>query len=325
MSVARATLNLHSIAYDRASFPACVLMDWHARIEKPMTSAQPLDPALTSSTADVGDGYVLGTDTDEAWRLGLQHRLWAAQAHGVWERCGIQPGQTIIDLGCGPGHAAMDLAQLVGSTGRVLALDESAFYLKLLNDDAKARKLSNITRILGNAEEAATLLGDFKGHVDAVYARWLLCFVPEPEKVVSAVASLLKPGGRFIVQDYFNYEAMTLAPRRPIFTKVVQAVAASWRARGGDPDIVARLPEIFRQHGLKVEHMESRERVARPGSSLWHWPETFFRNYVPKLVTSGFLSVDDMAAFKEEWARASANPDSFLLTPTVFDVVGVKA
>lgn len=290
-----------------------------------MTSAQPIDPTLRHSPDVADDMYVLGTDADEAARLGLQHRLWAAQAHWVWERCGIQPGHTVVDLGCGPGHATMDLAQLVGSSGRVLALDESPFFLKLLNDDAKARKLSNITRILGNAEESATLMGDFRGHVDAVYARWLLCFVPEPEKVIAAVASLLKPGGRIIVQDYFNYEAMTLAPRRPIFTKVVQAVAASWRARGGDPDIVARLPEIFRQNGLKVEHMESRERVARPGQSLWHWPETFFRNYVPKLVASGFLSVDDMAAFKEEWARASADSNSFLLTPTVFDVVGVKS
>lgn len=278
--------------------------------------------AVTSSP--VLDDYVLGTDSDESARLGLQHRLWSAAAHWVWERAGIQPGQTVIDLGCGPGHATMDLAQIVGSTGRVIALDESAVFLKQLNDDAKARKMTHIMRVLGDAQKVGSLLSEFKGQVDAVYARWLFCFVPDPEAVIAGMAPLMKKGGKVIIQDYFNYEAMTMAPRSEAFTKVIQGIAASWRARGGDPDIVARIPAMLRKHGFKVEHMESRERVARPGSSLWHWPETFFRNYVPKLVTGGFITVDDMAAFKEEWARASADPDSFMLTPTVFDVLASK-
>ena len=270
------------------------------------------------------DDYVLGTDADESARLGLQHRLWAAQAHWVWERAGIQPGLTVLDLGCGPGNATMDLAQIIGASGRVIALDESAVFLKQLNDDAKARRLNNITRVLGDAQNCGSLLADFKGQIDATYARWLFCFVPDPEAVIAGLAQLTRPGGKIIIQDYFNYEAMTLAPRREAFTKVVKAVAASWRARGGDPDIVARLPGMLRKNGFRVEHMESRERVARPGSTLWHWPETFFRNYVPKLVEGGFISTDDMAAFKEEWARASADPDSFMLTPTVFDVLASR-
>ena len=170
-------------------------------------SAYPVSDALTS------DEYVLGTDVDESFRLGLQHRLWSAQAHWIWERAGIQPGQTVLDLGCGPGHATMDLAQIVGASGRVIALDESAVFLKQLHDDAKARRMMHISRVLGDAHKCGSLLSEFKGKVDAVYARWLFCFVADPEAVISGMASLVKPGGKVIIQDYFNYEAMTLAPR----------------------------------------------------------------------------------------------------------------
>lgn len=265
--------------------------------------------------------YLLGTGIDESVRLGLQHRIWSAAAHEVWERAGIQPGMTVLDIGCGPGYATMDLAQLVGPSGRVIALDESAPFLKQLNDDAKSRRMGNIHRVLGDAGELATILADARGEIDAAYARWVLCFLPDPEAVIAGLAALLRPHGRFIVQDYFNYQAFTLAPRRPEFERVVDAVVQSWKARGGDPDVVARLPGLLRKHGFRLEHLEARERVARPGTTLWHWPDTFFRNFVPKLVQMGFLEPEEHAAFERMWAEVSQDRDSFLVAPTVFDVI----
>ena len=87
--------------------------------------------------------YVLGTDAIEAKRLGLQHRIWSAAAHHLWELAGVRPGITVMDLGCGPGHATFDLATIVGGAsperaaqGRVIALDESATFLHQLNETA---------------------------------------------------------------------------------------------------------------------------------------------------------------------------------------------
>ncbi len=46
-----------------------------------------------------------------------------------------------------------------------------------------------------------------------------MCFVPEPEKVVAAVARALKPGGAFVIQEYANYEAADSLARfySPVF------------------------------------------------------------------------------------------------------------
>lgn len=276
-----------------------------------------------SSAADPAE-YVLGTGPDESARLGLQHRLWSASAHLLWERCCIRPGMTVLDLGCGPGHATMDLAQLVGATGRVVAVDESASFLKQLHDETKARRLVNVERVLGDVQDLDKALPGKGGYVDLAYARWVLCFVPRPEDVVRGLARLVRPGGRVAIQDYFNYECMTLAPRRDVFTKVINAVAASWRAQGGDPDIMGRLPEMLAHHGFEVTSISVDQRVARPSSTMWHWPDSFWATFVPRLVQMEFITQADQQAFGMAWAEASANPSCFMQLPPVFDLIAVR-
>ncbi|MBS0198756.1 MAG: methyltransferase domain-containing protein [Planctomycetes bacterium] len=269
--------------------------------------------------------YVLGTGSDESVRLGLQHRLWSAATHILWERAKIQPGQTVLDLGCGPGHAAMDLAQIVGPTGRVIAMDESASFLKQLHDNAVSRKFHHVERVLGDVQDMESVLPGEQGQVDAAYIRWVFCFVPRPEDVVKGLAKVLKPGGRVAVQDYFNYErCLTLAPRREAFTKVINAVAASWRSRGGDTDIMGKLPGMFLKNGFRIEHLDVVQRMARPGSSLWHWPNSFWQTFVPKLVETGFITGEDMMAFNKAWEEASADPGAFIQLPPVFELVAIK-
>jgi ubiquinone/menaquinone biosynthesis C-methylase UbiE len=262
---------------------------------------------------------------DESIRLGLQHRLWSAATHALWERAQIQPGQTVLDLGCGPGHGSLDLAQIVGPTGRVIAIDESATFLKQLHDQAVARKQLHIERVLGDVQDLDQVLPGEDNTIDVAYARWVFCFLERPQDVVRGLSTLVKPGGRVAIQDYFNYErALTLAPRREAFTRVINAVAASWRARGGDTDIMGRLPGMFLDNGFTIEHIGVVQRIARPGSSLWHWPNSFWQTFLPRLVESGFITAEDRQAFEQTWEEASKDPASFVQLPPVYELIVVK-
>lgn len=283
-----------------------------------MTNQSLANPPRRTNPAE----YILGTDALEAARLGLQHRLWSAHTHLLWERAGIQPGMTVLDVGSGPGHAAMDLAEIVGPAGRVIAIDESASYLKLLHDQAHARRYTHIERVLGDVHDLDAAFPDSPGTIDLAYARWVFCFLAKPEDVVRGLSRLVKSGGRVAVQDYFNYErAFTLAPRREAFSRVVSAVGASWRSRGGDPDVMSHLPGMFQAAGFTVEHLDVVQRIARPGTTLWHWPATFWQTFVPRLVDAGFLTQADREAFEHAWAEASNDPGSFVQLPTVYELV----
>jgi len=262
--------------------------------------------------------YVLGTQDDELNRLGFQHQIWRAQAYRIWERADFVPGNRLLDVGCGPGFATADLSALVGARGRVTGVDASEKFI----DRVKSLNLANVDVSVGDVQELKGRLP--ANQFDGAYCRWVLCFVPDPHRVIDAVAESLKPGGRFAIQDYYNYTAIKLAPKSEIFARVIRAVELSWRQHGGDPDIGCKLPTMLDRAGLTVTHLEPIIRFGKPNGSLWQWPTTFFAIFVPTLVKTGFLTVEEQRAFEAEWLARSNDPNSFFSSPPMVDVVAVK-
>lgn len=278
-----------------------------------------------------GDGYVLGVNADELARLGLQHRLWSDAAHALWRDAGLRPGHRVLDLGAGPGFAAADLLQIVAAAspghplGTVIAVDESRSYLEHAAAYARART-GIVPEILHADLNQPGSLSPLAGkNLDAAYARWVFCFVKDPQAVIFGVRDALKPGGRLIVQDYFDYESMTVAPRRESFTKAVAATGKSWRLRGGDPDIIGRLPGILEASGFRVTLLRAHQRIARPHEQMWHWPHTFWHNFLPVLVGLGLLTEADHRQWLRDWDELSTTPGAFAKLPPVFDLIAEMA
>lgn len=271
--------------------------------------------------------YVLGTDEQELARLGLQHRLWADSAHTLWKRAGIGRGTTVLDVGCGPGFAARDLAELIGPTGRLVGVDGSEPFVAEFTGRAHANGYTWLEAHRGDVHDLGSVVGDTAEHLggfDLAYARWVFCFLPRPEDVVSALSKLIKPGGRVAVSDYFNYDRMTIAPRDPDFSRGIEAVVRSWKDSGGDPDVMGRLPTLFRQHGFDITHLEATQHLTPPTGSMWTWPDIFWPSFIPRLVVSGHLSQAEADAFNAAWDRAAQNPEAFFLLPPIFDMVAVR-
>jgi hypothetical protein len=142
--------------------------------------------------------------------------------------------------------------------------------------------------------------------------------------VVATVARALRPGKAFVVQDYFNYEAAVIAPRDEIFDHVFRVVGQSFRMRQGNPNVGSYVPAMMERCGLEVREINSLSRIARPGTALWKWPETFFRNYLPVLVEMELISQSERARFEKLWAERSGDAGAFFCTPPMVEVIGVK-
>jgi ubiquinone/menaquinone biosynthesis C-methylase UbiE len=264
--------------------------------------------------------YVLGTHDAELMRLGLQHRLWSVDTFACWERCGIRPGSVVLDVGSGPGYTAFDLIPLVGPSGRVIAVDESERFIEYVRARAVTQGVENLETSVQDVQDLRVP----SRSVDVAYARWVLCFVPRPEDVVSAVAKALKPGGVFAVQDYINWAALTLSPRSEAFLRVMPSVGKSWQMHGGDPQVGQRLPAMMEAAGFDVEFVRPLQRIARPGDPLWDWPTSFFANFIPMLVERGLVNVDDWRAFQAEWAERTRDPNAMFWTPSMVEIVARK-
>ena len=88
--------------------------------------------------------YVLGTHDEELVRLGLQHRVWRPIVLDCWQRVSITVGKCVLDLGAGPGYAALDLADIVGPSGEVVALERSGNFVNAMRESFRRRGFSNV-------------------------------------------------------------------------------------------------------------------------------------------------------------------------------------
>lgn len=261
--------------------------------------------------------YILGADAEELERLRFQHFAWLEHGLALWTRAGIHTGARVLDLGCGPGFTSFELARLVGPTGRVIARDRSARFLAFLDAESRRLGLTWIETSLGPVEELA-LDG---ANLDAAYARWLFCWLPDPASAVARTAAALRPGGVLVLQDYLDWAAMRLVPGSAPFDRAIAACMRSWAEGGGTIDVIGRLPELARAADLVVEDVRPVARLGAPGSLEWRWIGEFLASYLPKLVARGTFGADELAAFRADWHERSAAPSSRVLAPLMTDVV----
>ncbi len=264
--------------------------------------------------------YLLGSADAEIERLAYQHEVWSDETSRMLRLAGIGIGDCVIDLGSGPGLMSLELAQRVTSDGRVISIEPSARFATMLHTMASDSARSHIEVI-----EADALSSGLETAVaDHVVARWLFCFLEDPAAVLTECHRWLRPGGKLLIFDYFNYLAANVFPEQSEISALFQAYLDSVEAHGGSYQIGNRLPTLLHQHGFRIEHVDPVNRIARPGDAVWRWVELFNAVFVPKLVEQGIWSNTQRSDFEAAWERVAASPDSLLFSPPMLTLVASR-
>lgn len=264
--------------------------------------------------------YPFGYDEDEIERLGVQHRVWAAESRRFLDRAGFREGDTIVDLGCGPGFTTLELARTVGPGGVVIAVDrDGEISIPLLRKRADAEGLSQIEARV--AELAQLDLPP--GSVDGVYGRWVLMYLPEGEVIplVHRVVRWLKPGGTCALAEFCNYRHMRIHPPTEHLPTVAEALMGKVAEEcGGNPEIGNVLPGLLHGAGLELE-LHVVVKAVRATTPEWRWPDTLFRDLVAALVDEGRLDRGVFDAFIQEWDDRSGDPAAVFFSSPLMEVV----
>jgi ubiquinone/menaquinone biosynthesis C-methylase UbiE len=110
----------------------------------------------------------------------------------------IREGMTVLEPGCGMGFFTLPLAGMVGSRGRVVAVDLQEKMLSVLRH--RAKKAGLLDRIeLRLAESSALGLKDLVSKVDFVAAIHMVHEVPDQTAFFSEVRETLKPEGKLLI------------------------------------------------------------------------------------------------------------------------------
>ena len=272
------------------------------------------------STPEAERDYVLGTHDEEIVRLGLQHRVWRPRALDAWRRAGFTVGQTILDVGSGPGYATLDLAEIVGASGRVVSIDRSRRFLDVVESTRSRLGLANVeTHELDLAEAPLPAVA-----AHGAWCRWVLCFLPRPRDLLARIAAALRPGGALVIHDYFDYGTWRLAPRLPELEEFVATVMASWRASGGEPDIALELPHWLEELGFVIRSLRPIVDVVAPTSFVWQWPKSFVASGTSRFVERGELAPERAKAIVDAFTNAERTPYTRMITPAVLELIAVR-
>ncbi len=264
--------------------------------------------------------YVLGTHDEELARLGLQHRVWRPIALDCWQKAGITLGSRVLDIGAGPGYAAVDLAEIVGPTGKVVALERSNNFIHSLEERCRVHSLGNV-----QVHELDLMTDELPDEsFNFSWCRWVASFVSDPALLVRKLGRVMRPGSVAIFHEYAHYLTWRFIPRLPNQERFAEEVKASWAAAGGKADIGLDLPTYLVQNGFVIRSTLPRIYCIGPRDQMWQWPASFVGIGLARLQELGRIDADFAARVKQELAEAGANPSSRLITPLVLEIVAEK-
>jgi SAM-dependent methyltransferase len=265
--------------------------------------------------------YVLGTHDEEIARLGLQHRVWRSCALEAWRKAGITIGSHVLDIGAGPGYATIDLAEIVGPSGRVVAVERSRRFLDYAKTMCTACGLTNV---LFHEADIMTDAPGMNG-MDAVWCRWVASFVPSPAKLIQVLRDSLRSGGVAIFHEYVDYGTWRLAPRKPAFESFVSEVMESWRAAGGEPDVALSLPGLLQQSGFSIRSLEPIVFAITPRNYTWQWPAAFVETGLQRLLDLGRVYSSWVESVRAEFKQAESDPTTVMITPAVLEIIADRS
>jgi SAM-dependent methyltransferase len=114
------------------------------------------------------------------------------------EQLNLKPGAVVADIGAGTGYFSRRLANKVGPTGRVLAVDIQREMLRLLTKSLAAKGITNVVPILGSATDPRLR----PASVDLVLMVDVYHEFDFPYEMTEAICRAVKPGGRVVLVEY---------------------------------------------------------------------------------------------------------------------------
>ena len=229
------------------------------------------------------------------WNAGLydaKHAFVWEKARGLLEWLSPQKGERILDLGCGTGQLATEIA---GSGAEVVGADRSFEMISEARNKFPALRFEVC--------DARSLT--FENEFDAVFSNAALHWIPEAEQVVAGIARALKAGGRFVAEfgGKGNVRHAVAA-----LEKGLTAVGAS--PEGVNPwyyPSIAEYSALLEKHDLEVRQALLFDRptpLADGECGFANWIYMFgesFLAHVPHAKRSDYLQAVEEAARSKLW------------------------
>jgi|688.fasta_scaffold490282_1 ubiquinone/menaquinone biosynthesis C-methylase UbiE len=203
---------------------------------------------MSSSSPYSSEQFIDDEADNEISRLEDQARVRWPQEVVALRNAGLKAGNSIVDIGCGPGVITGFLAEEVDESGLVLGIEKNE---RLVNVAKTRNAKYNQVQIINS--DACDLTEVKDNSFDFAYTRFVLQHLPDPSKLLTEAIRILKPGGKLIVMDVDD-SLFHITPYHEGMTQFLFEASKGQNIYGGDRYIGHKIPCMMFDAGFTEIH-----------------------------------------------------------------------
>jgi len=228
----------------------------------------------------------------------------------------LRVGQSLLDIGCGPGTITTDLAMMV-APGQVVGLDASPEVVAQAEAHAAGLGLASLRFEVGDL----FALGYDDASFDVVHAHQVLQHLVDPVAALVELRRVLRPGGLLAARDG-DFGGFRWAPADPRLERWMALYLAITEHNGHDARIGPSLLGLAHEAGFaQVTVSSSNWTFADPESRAWWgglWADRVrYSRFAEQAVAYELSDADELEVIARAFTEWAASPDGVFVVPNI--------
>jgi 2-polyprenyl-3-methyl-5-hydroxy-6-metoxy-1,4-benzoquinol methylase len=230
---------------------------------------------------------------------------------------GVTNGMRVIEIGCGGGEVTQLLAELVGPSGFVVALDRDQSALASARERLREKGINHVQFVSADVAGQFTNLETFAYEsFDVLAGRRVLMYLPSPPDTLRRLARWVRSDGLVVFEETDS----TMIPGRisamPAHDQATEWCKKMLLAEGANIAMGFWLPTTFTQAGLEVKRIRAEAVIQGQGTQ---YPlSALLRLVQTRIITAGIATAAEIDTLVHRLNEESHNPLSVYISEMSF-------
>jgi SAM-dependent methyltransferase len=261
--------------------------------------------------------YIIRGGVEGRERLRILSRVMRPSTLALLHRAGIRPGMSCLEIGCGGGDLAFDMARIVGSAGRVVGTDIDQKKIEIATNEAREQQLTNVEFRFADITQTEP-----ENEFDLIHARFVLTHLVNPAGALAKMHRGLRPGGIIVIED-IDFRGYLCYPDDAALWRYVELYTETVQRRGADANIGPRLPSLLTGAGFENVQMNTVQPAGTEGEVKLISPLTM-ENIAGAVLDEGLATQAEIDQIVMELYTFARTPGTVGCMPRVVEVWGYQ-